>query len=56
MESAEQSLMDVNWVTLLSTSPDPSFPPQFVSLSWAGFLSICANITTFYENSSELFC
>ena len=46
-------LLDVNWVALLSTSPAPSFPPRFVCLSWDGFLGVCANITTFYKNSSE---
>lgn len=45
-------LMDVNSVTLLSTSPAPTFPPQFVCLSWDCFPGVCANIT-FYKNSSE---
>lgn len=41
------------WVTLLSVSPAPSFPPWFVCLTWDGFLSICVNITTFHKNSSK---
>lgn len=46
-------LMDVNRGTLLNTSPTPSFPPQFGSSSWDGFLGVCANVTTFYKDSSE---